>query len=78
MIEVYQRRAKFTKLKPYDFSVDEDDCIEITNWANGEGFDVLISSTKNEKTFSLSYAEWEAIQALVAYRDGTEYPSLFE
>ena len=68
MIETYERKAKFAKLKPYDFMSGEDDFIEVTEWANGEGFDVLINVKSGSEKISLTWGQWEAVQALVAYK----------
>ena len=60
----YTRTAKFTELKNYDHLSKDDDFIEITEWYNGEGFDVVI----NDKQFQLTYGQFEALQALVHYK----------
>ena len=68
-IEVKQRKAKFTELKPYDYFAKEHDFIEVTEWTNGEGFDVTFSVRNDNKSFSLTYGEYDALQALVAYKE---------
>lgn len=68
MITINKRVAKFTELKPYDHFAKDDSCIEVTEWTNGEGFDVRICSLKDE-SFSLSYGEFDALVALVAYKE---------
>ena len=64
-IKTYQKKAKFCELKPYDHFAKEGDYIEVTDWDNGEGFDVTIS----EKHFSLTHGEWECLQVLVNYKE---------
>lgn len=60
-----ERRAINDKLKKYTCMGDENDFIEITEWTNGEGFDVTISCVKGtEKQISLLYDELEAINYL--------------
>lgn len=68
MIKVDKRTAKFTELKPYDYFAKEDDFVEVTEWTNGEGFDVHISS-RNSQVFSLTWGEWDALHAVVAYKE---------
>jgi hypothetical protein len=68
MIETYERKAKFAQLKPYDFFAGEDDFIELTEWNNGEGFDVMINGKSGSEKISLNWGQWEAMQAIVAYR----------
>lgn len=61
----YERKSKFTELKPYDHLAKEHDFIEVTEWHNGEGFDVTISDNKQ---FSLTWGEFEALTAMVHYK----------
>lgn len=65
MIKTYTRPAKFSQLKHWCPMAKPDDFIEVCEWANGEGFDV----TMGDKMFQLSWGEFQAIQALVAYRE---------
>ena len=68
-IDIRQRLAKFTEIQPYDHFADKDDYMEFTEWSNGEGFDVSTVVSKHYQTFSLTYGQWEALQALVAYKE---------
>ena len=63
--ETYSRQAIFAELKQFDplFS-EEDDYIEITKWANGEGFDVDIN-TKQSQKFHLTWGQWDTIKYLI-------------
>jgi len=63
--ETYSRQAIFAELKQFDplFS-KEHDYIEITEWANGEGFDVDINTTQSQK-FHLTWGQWDAIKYLI-------------
>lgn len=69
MIEVHSRKCKFSLLKPYDFTSGENDFIEVTEWSNGEGFDVIINGKYGNERVSLTWGQWEALQALVAYKE---------
>ena len=64
MMKQYERKARFTELKPYDILAKEHDFMEVCEWSNDEGFDV----TKNEQQFSLTWGQWECLQALVAFK----------
>lgn len=72
MIKTYSRPAKFAELKGYCPFAKDSDYIEITEWWNGEGFDVSISE---EKTISLTWGEWELIKEMVEHeaKSSTEY-----
>lgn len=43
----------------------EGDFIEITEWSNGEGFDVVIDDSAGLKTISLTWGEYKALKMLV-------------
>jgi hypothetical protein len=64
VMETYKRESRFTELKPYDHLAKEHDFMELTEWHNGEGFDV----TCGEKQFSLTHGEFSALITLVHYR----------
>jgi hypothetical protein len=64
-MKTYTRESKFTELKPYCHLSKPDAFMEVTEWWNGEGFDV----TMNDKTFSMTHGEFQALQALVHYQE---------
>jgi hypothetical protein len=64
-MQQYQRKSKFTELKNYDHLAKEHSFMEVTEWHNGEGFDVTVS---DDKSFSLTWGEFECLQALIAYK----------
>ena len=68
-IEVSQRRAVFAELKPYCHLSGPDDYMEVTEWSNGEGFDIAIDRRRGSEKFSLSYGEWELLQVLMNYKE---------
>ena len=71
MIETYTRKAKFANLKPYCHLTKEHSFIEVTEWSNGEGFDVSIGAA-DDRHFSLSWGEYQALQALVSYQENKD------
>lgn len=44
-----------------------DDYVEVTEWANGEGYDVSMLTVTGEKTFSLTHGEFDALKTLVKH-----------
>jgi len=54
----------FSNLKKYDHLADEHDFIEVTDWKNGEGFDVEIVSKLNAR-FQLTWGQFAAMKKLV-------------
>ena len=68
-IKEYKRNSKFTELKPYDYFAKDSDFMETTEWYNGEGVDVAVSSNTGEQHFSLSWGEWQALRALIGPDD---------
>jgi len=67
-IEVSNRRAVFAELKEYCMHSGDHDYIEVAEWGNGEGFDIMIDRRSGVERFSLSHGEWELLQVLVNWR----------
>ena len=67
-IEVSQRRAVFAELGNYCMHSGEHDYMEVTQWSNGEGFDINIDRRRGSEKFSLSYGEWELLSVLMNYK----------
>lgn len=63
-MEKYKRKAVFSSLKDYDVFCGEYDFMEVTEWSNGEGFDVEVAGKTNER-FQLTYGCYEALKDLV-------------
>jgi hypothetical protein len=63
-MDKYTKKAVFSNLKKYDFIAGEDDFIEVTEWKNGEGFDVDIVG-KLSTRFQLTWGEYTALKKLV-------------
>ena len=63
-MDKYNRKAVFSNLKKYDPLADEHDFIEVTDWKNGEGFDVEIVSKLNAR-FQLTWGQFAAMKKLV-------------
>ncbi len=53
------RRALMTTLN--DAWHEAHDFIEVTEWSNGEGWDIAI----NEKHFQLHFTEWDVLKKLI-------------
>ena len=63
--ETYSRQAIFAELKQFDPLFSEvTDYIEITEWANDEGFDVDIN-TKQSQKFHLTWGQWDTMNYLI-------------
>lgn len=60
-MEKVERKSINDKLYKYCYISDKDKAIEITEWVNGEGWDICIG---DERIFSLSYGELDAINFL--------------
>jgi hypothetical protein len=69
MVEVNNKLSKMTELVAYCHHAKSHDFGEVTEWVNGEGFDILLNSSRGEQRISVTYGEWEAIQVLAAYKE---------
>ena len=63
-MEQYKRESRMVQLQAYDHLAKEHDFMELTEWHNGEGFDI----TMGDKQFSLTHGEFSALITLVHYR----------
>ena len=63
-IETYERKARFSELKPYDQFADKNSFMEVCEWHNGEGFDVTIDN----RQFQFTWGQWECLQVLVNFK----------
>ena len=67
-MEFVERKSVNDKLRKYDHLAKDDDFIEVTEWANGEGWDVTI----NERQLLLTRGQLDAIEYLtrsLAYKN---------
>ena len=63
-MKIYNRKSITDNLSKYCTFAKENDFIEVTEWANGEGIDITIHSNGRDKSFSLTYGELDAINYL--------------
>jgi glutamine cyclotransferase len=62
-IEVSKLKSVYAKLKKFDYLTKDSNYITVTEWANGEGWDITI----DDKNFQLSYGTLDAINYLTHY-----------
>jgi len=62
------RRAYFASLKSVNLSAGEDDFMEVTEWSNYDGYDVLISRKTSEERFSVTHEELALLNVLVNWK----------
>lgn len=60
-IEFETRKSVYCDLTLFDPLAKENAFVEVTEWVNGEGFDISI----DDKMFHLTYGELDAINYLV-------------
>ena len=63
-MEKYKRQSVFSELKKYDVFAKDHSYIEVTEWKNGDGFDVDINSTENNR-FQLTNGEFRALKKMI-------------
>lgn len=62
MVEIKKVKTANDNLKAYDYLAKEDDYIVVTEWINGEGYDIDLNG---KQLFRLTAGELEAINYLV-------------
>lgn len=64
-MEFVERKSVNDKLRKYDHLAKDDDFIEVTEWANGEGWDITV----NERQLLLTRGQLDAIEYLTRSLD---------
>lgn len=59
-METVKRKSVNDNLQKYDYLAKDSDFIEVTEWANGEGWDISI----NDKIIQLTIGQLDAINYL--------------
>jgi hypothetical protein len=67
-IEVSKRRAVFAELKGYCHLSSDNDYMEVTEWSNGEGYDICVNRKIVGEKFSLTYGEVELLMVLLNWK----------
>lgn len=67
----FQRTSRWVELKNYNIDCKGDDFLEVTQWFNGEGFDIHLS--RGHQSLSLTWEEFTALQQ--ALGDWIEQPN---
>jgi transcriptional regulator CtsR len=63
-IEESQRTALFAELHNYDLFAKENDYIEVTEWSNGEGYDVSINANPGAY-FQITHGQFKSMKKLI-------------
>ena len=60
-MKFHRRPSVYTNLKQYCYHAKADDVVEVSEWVNGEGWDINIGENK---MISLTHGELQAIEVL--------------
>lgn len=66
-IDLHKLKAVSANLNSFDWLAKEHDFIEVSEWHNGEGWDITI----NDKKFNLTEGELKAINYLTSLLEAT-------
>ena len=69
MIQTYKRDARFSSIDSYCHMADKNAHMEVTEWYNGEGMDIVIESKNRSQVFSLTWGEYQLLQVLINYKE---------
>ena len=67
-IESYNRRANLAELESYCHLSKKDGFMEVTEWHNGEGYDIVLHNGMFQQNFTLTHGELQLLQVLTNYR----------
>ena len=63
--ETIKRKAVNTDLMEYCLMANKGDIIEVTEWANGEGYDVSICTVSNVNMFYITHGQFLALKSII-------------
>lgn len=63
-ITQYKRKTVFTELGEWCYLSDDTDYIEVTDWANGDGFDVNVNSKNMDQMFHMTHGQFKAFKKI--------------
>ena len=61
-VNLYDRKSLMVELKDFDYLAKKNDFIEVTEWGNGEGYDISIS---DNQVISITAGQFDAIKKLI-------------
>jgi hypothetical protein len=66
-ISINKRNTAFVELEQYCLLSNKDshDFMEVTEWTNGEGYDVTISASNQEQMFNVTWGQLKALKKLI-------------
>jgi len=66
-IKIDQRPSAFIELEGICImsNIDSHDFMEVTEWTNGEGWDVTLNCVNNQQQFYLTYGHLKALKKLI-------------
>ena len=71
-MKVDHKRSVFSELKDYCIQCGDHDYMEVTEWSNCDGHDIVIERKNSTERFSLSYGEWKLLQILMNWEGESE------
>ena len=63
--DTYNRKSAMVDLKKFNFSGNDGDFMEVTEWKNGEGYTVSIEAGYRNVLFDITCGEIDALNYLV-------------
>jgi hypothetical protein len=61
-VNLYNRKSLMVELKDFDHLAKKNDFIEVTEWGNGEGYDITLS---DNQIISITIGQFNAIKKLI-------------
>ena len=58
-VNLYNRKSLMVELKDFDYLAKKNDFIEVTEWKNGEGYDISLS---DNQVVSITIGQFDAIK----------------
>lgn len=75
-MDKYRRNTVFEELKDHCMFAKDGDYIEVTEWKNGEGFDVDITSSTISERFNLTWSQYKVLKKAVKVLSKADFTNI--
>lgn len=71
-MKIENRKAVSVELKDYCHFSKDNDFLAVTEWVNGEGFDVTVETSFKSILFPLTWGEYKALKKVIKFMNKPE------
>ena len=69
-MDIKKRTSIWTELKPFCHFSKDSSFLEVTEWSNGEGVDVMIAGVDGNERISMTQGQFDALASVMKHIRG--------